>query len=561
LGDFDGSWFTGEVRGRDWDFIVLDRFRTPGKEFALWAALGPVIGIDEGGRFRDKFDFLIDVLPGLPGRSPPNIASPALLPLGKTRRLSGSPERSGNRPLRILVSFGLEDSAGLTIPLARAAVSPETEVTAVFGLPPPLLRDKKKRSAAALESMGVGVERGTPELRERLAGYDLVITHFGVTAFECLHAGAPVLLASPTGYHEKLALGAGFVSLGRGKKTGKNLRRYLFKNGRIDYSRLKSLEDRRGELADRYGLCRNPPETLGSLLDRVTPLFPQACPACGGRRARTLARFKDRTYLRCSGCGLAYMLRIAPPPVSYGGEYFFREYKAQYGKTYLEDFPGLVKTGKTRLERIAPLLPPSGGERRLLDIGCAYGPFLAAAREGGFSPLGLDPAEDAVRYVQDHLAIPALRGFFPAAAKTMEGGSFDVVSLWYVLEHFPSPGEVLREINRLLKPGGVLAFSTPSLSGITGRFSSNRFLEKSPPDHWTIWTPGCCGKITAQFGFDLTKVVVTGHHPERFPLPPGRGELAYPLLYTISRAFGLGDTFEAYAVKRRDYQVKGADNG
>jgi SAM-dependent methyltransferase len=499
-----------------------------------------VIGMDEGGPSRDQFDFLIDTLPGLPGRSPANIASPALLPLGKPRPFPDPPEISPDRPLRVLVSFGLEDSAGLTVPLARAAVSAETEVTAVFGG----LKDKP-----ALESLNVRVEPGIPELRERLAGYDLVITHFGLTAFECLRAGTPVLLASPTAYHEKLAVSSGFASLGRGKRREKTLRAYLYKNGRLDRSRLKALSDRGRALADRYGLG-GPAESLGTFFDRLTPLFPRACPACGGRPRRTLARFNDRTYVRCAGCGVVYMLRISPPPVTYGGDYFFQDYKDQYGKTYLEDFPGLVKTGKTRLERIAALLPPSGGERRLLDIGCAYGPFLAAARGGGFSPLGLDPAGDAVRYVRERLGIPASRGFFPDATAEIPGGAFDAVCLWYVLEHFAAPGAALDEINRLLKPGGVLAFSTPSFSGISGRFSPKRFLEKSPPDHWTIWTPGCCGKLLTKFGFTVADTAVTGHHPERFPLPPDMGGSVYPLLYRISRVFGLGDTFEVYAVKK-----------
>jgi SAM-dependent methyltransferase len=244
------------------------------------------------------------------------------------------------------------------------------------------------------------------------------------------------------------------------------------------------------------------------------------------------------------------MIRTSPPPIEYAADYFFGFYKQQYGKTYLEDFPNLIAMGKKRLQSIQTLLNGGAGESPLplLDIGCAYGPFLAAARDEGFAPEGIDAAEDAVRYVREELHIPARTGFFPDSG-SWKDGQFAVVSLWYVIEHFEDLVPVLKEINRLLTRGGVLAFSTPSFSGISGRTSPRGFLEKSPEDHYTVWSPGICGKLLARYGFELKKITVTGHHPERFPLA-GR---FLKLKGWISRTAGLGDTFEAYAVKREDY--------
>jgi len=100
----------------------------------------------------------------------------------------------------------------------------------------------------------------------------------------------------------------------------------------------------------------------------------------------------------------------------------------------------------------------------------------------------------------------------------------------------------------------VLAFSTPSSYGISARKNMRVFLSKSPQDHWTIWSPRLCKKVLARYGFKLCKVVVTGHHPERFPVlgklvQSGKKCCLYQLLLFISRIFRLGDTFEAYAVK------------
>ena len=256
---------------------------------------------------------------------------------------------------------------------------------------------------------------------------------------------------------------------------------------------------------------------------------------------------------------MVYMLRLRAPPIEYGTDYFFDAYRKQYGKTYLEDFPNLKQAGKVRLRRIRRLLHRETGEpktRNLLDIGCAYGPFLAAAAEGGFSPMGIDPAEDAIRYVAKKLKLPAFSGFYPnfTHKEVRREAHFDAVTLWYVLEHFMRPQEVLREIHRILKPGGVLAFSTPSFSGISSRKSSLRFLEKSPDDHWTVWDPRRLEKLLNRFGFELKYIVVTGHHPERFPLigpylAKNKG-LIYRLIYEISRLLKWGDTFEAYAIKK-----------
>jgi SAM-dependent methyltransferase len=548
---------------KQWDLIVLDRFRSPPEEFTFWYGLAPVIGIDEGGECRRDFDFLIDLLPRLPDRDGANITDPSLLPLPEKRR---PPFHHGDlaAPPKILVSFGAEDPAGLAGMVSRA-----------LGLPPP---------------------EPLPGLRERLAGYDLLITHFGLGAFEALHARVPVLLVSPGPYHERLARNAGLFSAGIGAGGCRRAAALLSAGERTAAFR-RALAARCEAAARHYGLDEKPPRNLASLIDSLRPLGAGACPACGspsvaagtgapaavfpaavggavrpaipaGSSHPVLARFRDRSYRRCSRCGMVYMVRLNPPPVEYGEDYFFESYRRQYGKTYLEDFPAIAAQGKRRLGIIKSILAasaavlPEPSAPALFDIGCAYGPFLRAATEEGFRPLGIDPAEEAVAHVREKLGLEAIRGFFPGdPGQEIAGGRrFDVVSLWYVIEHFPDPGKALEAIRRILKPGGVLAFSTPSLRGISGRRSPRGFLEKSPPDHFTLWDPRRCGKLLRQKGFFVKKIVVSGHHPERFPLAGplvsgGKGPL-YRLLLVLSRLFRLGDTFEVYAVavpeKRRE---------
>jgi SAM-dependent methyltransferase len=571
---FSDAWIISGRAGLGafpWAFIVLDRFKTPETEFRSWAVLAPLIGIDEGGPCRDRFDFLIDLLPGPDRRSTPNIADPSLIPLPKNRR---PPQKAGgrhggaaSRPLKVLVSFGAEDPAGLGALVIRALAGNGAGELEIDYLPGGL-----HRTGTADRFPGVRVLEPGPGLMERLAAYDLLITHFGLTAFEALFAGLPVLLVSPGPYHEKLAGNAGFYSAGIGRRGARRAGSLLFRKhpgGQKTLNRafLESLGPEK--LAARHGLHTPRARTLADLLGTFSPMINPQCPACGrenppaGNRQGcifppVLARFDRRTYRRCPRCGIVYMERLDPPPIEYGREYFFELYKKQYGKTYLEDFPHLIAMGKDRLCRIQALLPgnsdPAGGEKRLLDIGCAYGPFLVAAKEAGFSPVGLDPAEDAAAYVRETLGLEAHQGYFPHTGVSALGGEgrFDVVTLWYVIEHFREPRRVLAEARRLLKPGGVLAFSTPSFSGVSGRKNRKDFLEKSPPDHWTIWNPQRCGKLLRDSGFRLRKIRITGRHPERFPLlgPFARsGGPLHAVLLLLSGVFRLGDTFEVYARK------------
>jgi SAM-dependent methyltransferase len=518
---------------RDWDFVVLDKWQTPVEEAVSWSVLAPLIGIDEGGPYRNSFEFLIDLLPAPQQHfsDSPNVSDPSLLPLPRNRRLSF---QSAGRPLRVLVSFGLEDAAGLGASAVRALETMAADARPVITV----------------------VKTGSPipNLREHLADYDLLITHFGLTAFEALHARVPVILASPTRLHEALARNAGFLSLGIGRAAASRIVRHISGG-----ESLRSLGERCQTIAARHGLENPPGQSMGTILAGFTRPVSRNCLGCGApfprfrARGLTPGRFPDRSYLRCGHCGLIRQIRTGPPAIEYETDYFFSFYKEQYGKTYLEDFPGLVLAGKQRLAIMRRILGDGSG--RLLDIGCAYGPFLSAAREDGFEPLGLDPAADAVRYVREELGIEARAGFFPELSEPLlpEGQGFRAITLWYVIEHFADLGSALREINRLLEINGILAFSTPSFSGISGRKSLRVFLENSPQDHWTIWSPARCGRLLARHGFRVLKIRVTGHHPERFPLGSRirRGGLLWKLILLVSRVFRLGDTFECYAIKTR----------
>jgi hypothetical protein len=136
--------------------------------------------------------------------------------------------------------------------------------------------------------------------------------------------------------------------------------------------------------------------------------------------------------------------------------------------------------------------------------------------------------------------------------------------MWYVIEHFEDMGKALRKAASLLRAGGILALSTPSLEGASGRFDRKNFFARSPEDHFTLWEPSRTRAMLKAYGFRVERIRSTGHHPERLPglrflasregrkplggLLAGAGRL-------ISRAFALGDTFEIYAIREEQGDV------
>ena len=152
----------------------------------------------------------------------------------------------------------------------------------------------------------------------------------------------------------------------------------------------------------------------------------------------------------------------------YGKSYFFEEYKNQYGKTYQEDFESIKKQCVKRVQNIIEIKRKNLG-KNVLDIGCAYGPFLSAADDYNFTPFGTDISAGAIDYVRTKLHFPSVCSAFPQINCAQEFGitQFDVVTMWYVIEHFQDLKSVLTKVNELLKKETKKDRSKVQIEGFT----------------------------------------------------------------------------------------------
>jgi len=112
--------------------------------------------------------------------------------------------------------------------------------------------------------------------------------------------------------------------------------------------------------------------------------------------------------------------------------------------------------------RRALLLGEARAGERVLDLGCGAGRFVAALREAGADPVGVELADGALERARRNVPGADLRALAPDGAIPLEDGSVDLVWCSEVLEHVPDTAELLSEARRVLATGGRLLVTTPS---------------------------------------------------------------------------------------------------
>jgi len=513
---------------------IADTFAMEKQDSEYYSA-STLVAVDDSSSYRDLCDYVLDIIPSLKTDYKPNLKNIGFLNLpekGKKEKLSSADEIK-----KVLVCFGGEDPAGLAVPVAEKCgeLLPGSEITVVTN------RDEEC-------SGNIQVLKSIPDLKNHLTEYDLVFTHYGLTAFESLAAGTGVILLPTTTLHKKLSEKYGFANTTVQKLT-KDFLDSAFTSGSV-YN--ESFFTSNGYSEDKKK------NSLSGFVNILAAGKNYSCPVCGKleneKQGKIISRNETRTYRRCPSCGMVYISFSCVPETKYEKEYFFESYKNQYGKTYKEDFENIKASCVKRINEINKIFPPDNNSS-VLDIGCAYGPFLKAASEKGWQVYGTDICDDAVESVKNELGFKACVSAFPEidTKKELDKENFDAVTMWYVIEHFQDLKSVLEKVSSLVKKGGVFAFSTPSGEGVSATTDKDHFYVISPTDHFSVWEPSRADKILRKFGFKVVKTVSTGHHPERFPeikkngAKPGSPEWEKVMHRSVKK--NLGDTVEIYCVK------------
>ncbi len=233
----------------------------------------------------------------------------------------------------------------------------------------------------------------------------------------------------------------------------------------------------------------------------------RGCSFCGGSKRSPLYEKEGFRVVQCTQCHLGYVEN--PPPLGvllsdcYGRQYFEGGCEGPF-QSYLREKDLRIESGRGRVKEIREYV--DGG--RLLDVGCATGFFLEAAKPY-FEVSGVEPSTFASRHAREELGLPVVTGDLFEAR--FPDASFDVITMWDVLEHVSDPMAYLREARRILKPRGHLALSTGDAGSFNAKFSRERWGLVSPPWHLYYIPRRLLVRMLGKTGYHVVRLKTNGY--------------------------------------------------
>ncbi len=198
--------------------------------------------------------------------------------------------------------------------------------------------------------------------------------------------------------------------------------------------------------------------------------------------------------VRCQQCGLIYSNPI----------YNTSKIKKLYEESEFIDDPFLQKQYENIIHYYELQLKKASSylkcKDNLLDIGCGNGFFLKAAKKLGFKNVcGVEPGKDAVQKADPDIRPCIINETFHKGL--FEKESFDIVCFFHVLDHIIDPGDFLKNIYEILKPGGIVLLMTHNVKFLPAKLLG----ERNPMfhiEHLYLFDMSTIRKILSKNGFE-----------------------------------------------------------
>jgi 2-polyprenyl-3-methyl-5-hydroxy-6-metoxy-1,4-benzoquinol methylase len=234
----------------------------------------------------------------------------------------------------------------------------------------------------------------------------------------------------------------------------------------------------------------------------------KTCPICNSLTFNKLLSCKDNTvsseYFTLVQCGSCHFVFTNPVPDE---SEIIKYYKSDEYISHSDTKKGLMNmayhqvrkiTLKNKLQLINDLASNKG---QLLDVGCGTGYFLKSCKEDGWKVEGTEPDPDARKIAEGLTKSEISETIF----SKNNYQSYDIITLWHVLEHVHKLNECMERISNLLKENGKLIIAVPNCESYDAKIYKENWAAYDVPRHLYHFTAETMNRLLNKHKFTLVR--------------------------------------------------------
>jgi len=234
------------------------------------------------------------------------------------------------------------------------------------------------------------------------------------------------------------------------------------------------------------------------------------CPICESEKSSVFLHSRDYFLTKedfeiktCGGCGFLFTSPM-PADAKLGAYYESEEYisHSNAGKGFINILYQAVRN--YTLGKKVTLIQKWVHSGKVLDIGCGTGEFLNVMSKKGFDVIGVEPNINAANFAIEnyHLSV-----YKENKLSELVPQSFDVITMWHVLEHVSDLAKRIEQIKKLLKPDGILIVAVPNPESFDARYYKKYWAAFDLPRHLYHFKKSDISKLFKKVEMEIVKVI------------------------------------------------------
>ncbi len=236
----------------------------------------------------------------------------------------------------------------------------------------------------------------------------------------------------------------------------------------------------------------------------------EKCPICRGESQQEFIEAEDHNVsndwfkiVECVACSFRFTNPI-PTEETIGDYYKSENYVSHSGtkKGFVNRVYHIVRS--RAIKQKENLAAKYSKEKTILDIGCGTGDFLGYCKSQNWKTLGLEPDQSARKIALESNAIEAkvLNHLYE-----IEENTFDVISMWHVLEHVYNLNDDIEQYRKILKKDGTLIVAVPNCSSKDADHYKSTWAAYDLPIHLYHFRPDNMKQLFSKHGMEVVEIL------------------------------------------------------